>query len=419
MSHFSKVLKNRNFFLLWAGQIISQLGDRLSQMALIGLVYQLAPGSAMQIAKVLTFTIIPVFLVGPVAGAYVDRWDRRRIMYACDFTRALLIVLIPLLLIGHQERFIWIYLIIFLTFSIGRFFVPAKLAIVPELVDKKFLVSANSLINTTGMIAAVLGFGISGLIVERLGPKSGFYLDALSFLISGLAIYLTATKTRAAGVELKKLGIDIVKGIKQSIFSDIKEGLLYFIKHKEIRFTAAIIFFLWSALGAVYVVTIAFVQNTLHSATKDLGFLIVFLGLGLFIGSMLYGTLGHKLSQFKIICVSLIASGLMLAVFAFGLHVYPVFPCAAALVVLLGISISPVMIASNTIIHKVSDNHMMGKTFSSLEIVIHLGFLIFMFASGILAEHFPQAAILICTGLLISAAGVVSLGLRKKHPLLE
>ncbi|MGE5307946.1 MAG: MFS transporter [Deltaproteobacteria bacterium] len=409
MSHFSKVLKNRDFFLLWTGQIISQLGDRLTQMALLGLVYQRAPGSAVEIAKVLAFTIFPVFLVGPIAGAYVDRWDRRKVMYVCDFLRAGLVVLIPLFLL--TKGFIWIYLIIFLSFSIGRFFVPAKLSILPELVDKKSLLTANSLINTTGMIAAVLGFGISGLIVELMGAKSGFYLDALSFLISATSIFLISSRSkREANVEdLKSLGRDLVQGIQKSVLTDIKEGVLYFVRHREIRFIAAIIFLLWSALGSVYVISIVFVQNTLHSATKDLGFLIVFLGLGLFLGSMAYGAVGHKLSQFKIIFYSLILSGFMLAIFAFVLNAYPVFACAAALALLLGLSVSPIMIASNTIIHKVSDNAMMGKIFSSLEIVIHLGFLIFMFASGFLANHIPQSAILVCIGILIAITGALSL----------
>ena len=100
MARFREVLKNRNFFLLWSGQIISQLGDRLDQMALIAFIYQRAPGSAIQIAKILSFTIIPVFLIGPLAGVYVDRWDRRRTMYVCDFLRSILVFTIPFLLDG-------------------------------------------------------------------------------------------------------------------------------------------------------------------------------------------------------------------------------------------------------------------------------------------------------------------------------
>jgi len=157
MSRFREVLKNRNFFLLWLGQIISQLGDRLGQMALIAFVYLRAPGSAIGIAKILSFTIIPVFLIGPIAGVYVDRWDRRKTMYICDFLRAVLVFTIPFFLF-YAKSLVPIYVIIFVTFSIGRFFVPAKLSIVPDLIEKKDLLLANSLVNTTGMIAAIAGF---------------------------------------------------------------------------------------------------------------------------------------------------------------------------------------------------------------------------------------------------------------------
>ncbi|MBU0709313.1 MAG: MFS transporter, partial [Candidatus Omnitrophica bacterium] len=194
MAKFSEVLKNRNFFLLWLGQIISQVGDRLGQMALIALVYLRAPGSTFEIAKILSFTIIPVFLIGPVAGVYVDRWDRRRTMYICDFLRAVLVVLIPLFLF-YSKNMVPVYLIVFLAFSIGRFFVPAKLAIVPDLIEQKDLLIANSLVNTTGMIAAIVGFGVSGVLVEWVGAKFGFYLDALSFFVSGALVFFIMTKT--------------------------------------------------------------------------------------------------------------------------------------------------------------------------------------------------------------------------------
>ncbi|MFH0913441.1 MAG: MFS transporter, partial [Candidatus Omnitrophota bacterium] len=179
MSKFHEVLKNRNFFFLWLGQIISQLGDRLGQMALIAFVYLKAPGSTLEIAKILSFTIIPVFLIGPLAGVYVDRWDRRRTMYICDFLRTILVLIIPLFLF-YTKYMSPIYLIVFIVFCIGRFFVPAKLAIIPDLVESKDLLMANSLVNITGMIAAILGFGISGVLVEWIGARSGFYLDALS-----------------------------------------------------------------------------------------------------------------------------------------------------------------------------------------------------------------------------------------------
>jgi len=415
MSKFTEILRNRNFFLLWLGQIISQVGDRLGQMALIAFVYLRTPGSTFEIAKILSFTIIPVFIIGPIAGVYVDRWNRRQTMYICDFLRSILVLIIPLFLF-YSKSLIPVYFIVFLVFSVGRFFVPAKLSIIPELVKNKDLLMANSLVHITGMIAAILGFGISGVLVEWIGARSGFYLDSFSFLASGILIFLIAKKKlpHVSLKEVTEVGREIVRAIKKSVFQEIKEGILYFIRNKDIRFTAGIIFALWSALGAVYVVLIVFVQKALHSATKDLGLLIMFLGLGLFVGSLAYGRFGQRVSHYKTIFVSLIFSGFMLVVFALGIQRYQDFTIAAILAFALGMAIAPIMIASNTIIHKVSENGMMGKIFSSLEIVMHLGFLLFMFISSLLAEKFPPVYILVIVGCLITILGITNLAFHRK-----
>jgi predicted MFS family arabinose efflux permease len=296
--------------------------------------------------------------------------------------------------------------------------VPAKLSIIPDLVDKKDLLIANSLINITGMIAAIIGFGISGIIVEWLGAKGGFYLDSLSFLISAILIF-SIVKKPMGPLNLKKFSKEIVEVIRKSALQEAKEGILYFIKNKDIRFTSGIIFILWSALGAVYVVIIVFVQKTLHSATKDLGLLAMFLGLGLFIGSLIYGRFGQRISHYKIIFSSLILSGIMLVVFAVIIQNYSYFFIAALLSFSLGISIAPITVASNTIIHNVSHNEMMGKIFSSLEIVMHMGFLLFMFVSSILAERISQGLILITVGCVLCVLGAVNLIMKRKIPWLN
>lgn len=394
------------------------MGDRLGQMSLIAFVYAKAPGSSIEIAKILSFTIIPVFLIGPVAGVYVDRWDRRRTMYICDFLRTILVLLIIWYLF-RAKNLGAAYFTIFVLFCLGRFFVPAKLAIIPDLVEKKDLLMANSLVNITGMLAAILGFGISGILVEWLKARGGLYLDSLSFFVSAALIFFISKKSYSNARCLREVGKDIVEVIKKSVIEEIKEGSLYLFKKRDLRFSIGIIFILWSALGAIYVVLIAFVQNNLHSATKDLGLLIMFLGTGLFLGALIYGKFGQRLSQYKTIFVSLIFSGIMLIIFALGISNYPYFYVAAALSLLIGIVISPIMIASNTIIHKVSDNDMMGKVFSSLEIVMHLGFLLFMFISSLLAEKFSNAAMLIAVGCLVIVVGLVNLTLNRKIPWLE
>src|SRR5438477_5417253 len=94
MLEFFKNKNNRGFFSFWLAQLVSQFGDRVHQMALVGLIAARNPGSSVELAKLLSFTIIPVFIIGPIAGVYIDRWNRRRTLFVCDFIRGLLVLLI-------------------------------------------------------------------------------------------------------------------------------------------------------------------------------------------------------------------------------------------------------------------------------------------------------------------------------------
>jgi predicted MFS family arabinose efflux permease len=246
-------------------------------------------------------------------------------------------------------------------------------------------------------------------------------LDSLSFFISALLIFLISKRASSLvqGVNLKEVSRGLVEAIRKSVFHEIKDGIAYFVRNKDIRFTSGVMFTLMSALGAVYVVLIVFVQKTLHSQTKDLGLLVMFLGIGLFFGSLIYGRFGQRISQYKTIFASLVLSGAMLIVFCFAIYNYPYFLVATTLALVMGIVIAPIMVASNTIIHKASDNEMLGKVFSSMEIVMHLGFLLAMFVSSLLAERFSHLYILVAIGCIFSLVGVINLIIRRKIPWLE
>lgn len=410
MAKFSEILKNKNFLLLWLSQVISQFGDRLTQMALIALVFSRTPGSAWEMAKLFSFTIIPVLLFGPVAGVYVDRWSRQRTMFVCDLLRSLLVFIIAFFLVDIKPIFP-IYVLIFLVFSTGRFFVPAKMSIIPDLVKKSDLLLANSLVNTTGMIAAMLGLGIGGILVspQFLGVKGGFYLNAVTFLVSAAMIYFISEKikirvSKEAIVDVSK---DVVDVVKKSALRDIKEMLKFLANNRQTRYIFTLLFMLFSALGAVYVITIVFIQDALGATTAQLGFLAMCMGASLFVGSLLYGRLGQKLSQLKIIFFSLILSGIALILFTILSFSLKQLWVVAALSFLLGLTLSPIMIASNTLIHRLSDNNMMGRVFSALEVVMHAGFLLAMFASASLAEALGRFWILIGVGIIITFIGSV------------
>jgi len=418
MGRFRNIIRNRNFSLLWVGQIISQFGDRLDQMALIALIYKFAPGSTVQMAKVMSFTILPVFLIGPIAGVYVDRWDRRRTMVVCDTLRGILILLIPLFFI-RLHSLLPIYIIVFLVFSIGRFYVPAKMSIIPDLVKSDDLLLANSLVNTTGMVAAMLGLGLGGILVGMVGVEGGFVIDGISFLVSGMLVFFLSTKLMK---ELKHerlidVGKEIAEVIRKSVFSEMKDAVIFLKNQKQLRACFALLFLLWAALGAVYVTVVVFIQKIFASVTKEVGLIVVALGIGLFLGTLTYGRFGQKGSGVRVIFTCIFLAGLALASFVIAVMKIPNLFLAMGLAFLLGFVISPSMVISTTMVHQLTDNSMRGKIFSSLEIIVHFGFLIAMLVSASLADRIGHHVILLTVSFLLVVSGLIGFLKTRNAPL--
>jgi len=410
--------KNRGFMRLWWAQLISQFGDRINQMALIGLVAERAPGSALGLAKLLSFTIIPVFLIGPIAGVYVDRWDKRRTLLVCDIIRGLLVLTIPLLFM-YRTSMVPIYIIVFLIFCFSRFYVPAKMSIIPELVAKENLLVANSLMTTTGMLAFVIGCVLGGFMVDWFGARGGFLGDAVTFFFSAALIMSIPRdlKFRLNKDAFFKTGQEMMQ-IERSFFLEIKEGIKYLAANKGIRLVINTLFILLAAAGAIYVVVIVFIQEAFQSVTKDLGILAVALGIGLFTGTVLYGKWGKRWSWQHTIFYCLIAGGVMMMIFATVVWYVTNIWVALGLALALGIVVGPIFIATNTIVHLVADEKMRGKVFSALEIVIHFAFLVAMLLCSKLSEYVPRVWILVGVGGVFSFVGIMGLWTVKKEGLL-
>jgi MFS family permease len=412
MSRFQEGFQNRNFFLLWIGQIVSEFGERITQMALIGLIYHKDPYSAVALAKLIMFIIIPVFLVGPVAGAYVDRWDRRYTMIVSDFLRSLFVFLIPIAMLISGKNLAPVYILVFLIFSTTRFFLPSKMAIIPDLVDKKHLLMANSLISTTRMIATVVGLGLAGILVSIAGPKGGFYINSATFLFSATMLSFVSTKEH---LHLKKDLIETGHAIEEAIvkspgiLGQIKEGLKLLLINKDARLSMQSLFVVMAGLGAMSVVTIIFIQECFGSATKEIGLFGMLIGLGLFTGSLGYGRLGQRVSKKKMINISFVASGLMIAGFVFIAKQTHLLSISGIFAALLGIVGSPIVISSNTLIHEAVPQRIRGRVFSSIEAVVHLAFLGCMLLAAKAADIAGRYSVLEFCGLMFILFGVFGL----------
>jgi MFS family permease len=406
---FRANFQNRSFVLFWLAQLVSQFGDRINQMALVGLVAgrQFGSASTMELAKLLAFTIIPVFIVGPIAGVYVDRWDRKMTLFFCDLIRGALILTIPFIFIA-QHSMIPIYIIVFLAFCLSRFYVPAKMSIIPEIVPQEQLHVANSLATVTGMIAFVMGALLGGLIVEYGGARGGFLCDAITFFISALLVaFITRDRKKylAKPDEIVAAGKEMA-GAYKNLLHEIMDGVRYIMANRDIRYIINLMMILFMAVGAIYVVIIVFIQSTFGSVTKHLGFLAVGLGAGLFLGSLAYGKWGRKKNNIETIFMCLIMGGVMIAIFAFSVHVFKSIWLAQVLAIILGAVVGPIVISANTVIHKVATTEMQGKVFSAMEFAIHAAFLLMMLASSKLSEFVPHAWILMGVGVVFCGVGV-------------
>ncbi len=407
MVRFRDVLFRKNFFCLWSGQIISEFGDRLNQMALIALVYSKNPGSVMALANLLFFIVVPVFVIGPVAGVYVDRWDRKRVMIISDIIRGILILLVPVFI--FIDTMSPIYVIVFLIFSATRFFLPSKLAFIPDIVSKDKLLVANSLSNTTRMIATILGFALAGFIVKWIGYMWGFYLDGISYFVSAALIAFIAPREKLVNVrEDIYLTRDLIeKSIRRNLWREIAEGFGHMVKKDKMRMVTGTFFLLMAGAGSIFCIIIVFIQQAFGSVTEDLGIFGVFLGLGLFLGTVLYGKYGQRFSKMKAINGGLALCGAGICAFAiYAGGESPAIFTGGVLIMLVGMAAAPVLTCANTLIHLSVPDEVRGRIFSSMEAVVHLAFLIFMFLTAYLSKFLSNFIILLAGGIIFAFCGI-------------
>ena len=409
MPKFRYLLKNKSFVLYSVGQSFSQFADRLVQIVLIGFVYKRWPGSTVQLAKIFFFTAIPAFIISPIAGVYIDRWNKKYVMIASDMFRAIMILTVPVFFINNQN-IVPIYMVIFLIFSSACFFLPARLAIIPELVSKEDILIANSAGSITWILSGIAGFSIGGFLAEWLGIQRSFYFNSVVYLLSAISFLLLVYFSRKSIIEIdKKERIKPEKISAKSFIHDFKEGVVKMFADKNIKFVMYTFFLLFSMVGALYVVGIVFIQETLESMTKYIGLYSICIFAGLLMVSYLYGKIGHKLPRAKTILISIILVGICIDIFTIGLNTTKSFFLGGVTAFLIGFFVAPIYVTANTIINESIENRISGRVFSSIGIIMNLGFLIFMLGSSILAEYIGKFWVLIICGTGFSLFGVIGL----------
>src|SRR5689334_4149758 len=223
--YLSLLRTNRNFRLLYIGQTISQLGDWFNTVAVYALLLDLT-GSATAVAWMLIVQMLPIALVGPVAGVVVDRLNRRRIMIAADVLRGCL--MFGLLFIRRADQ-IWIaYVVTALTVAAQAFFEPARTATIPNVTSADELLPANALSSATWSAMLAIGASLGGLVSEIFGRNVAFVINALSFFVS--ALFIASTRYDATPVARPPLrGLAELTGVRELV-----NGFRYIRKHSHV-----------------------------------------------------------------------------------------------------------------------------------------------------------------------------------------
>ncbi len=247
-----ELLRIRDFRLLWTGQAISNFGDALTNLALL-LTAQRLTGSTAAVATTAIAAALPTLVFGLFAGAYVDRWNRKRVMIVSDLFRSSFVLLF--LLVTTADMMWLLYIVAFVQASLGTFFGPAKSAYLPRIVGKDNLLAANSISQMTQIVLGLAGTAVAGLIAATADTLSpAFLIDAGSFFLSLLMIALIRTDADPKAVQTPE---------RPKILADVREGLSTVLRSpvlKGVLVGAGVLMF---GLGATNVLLVPFIVDVL------------------------------------------------------------------------------------------------------------------------------------------------------------
>ncbi len=341
--------ENPDFTRLWAGQLVSNLGDWFNSIAVLALVYDLTQ-SGLATGLIIIASTLPAFILTPFAGVVADRFDRRRVMMTADLTRAVLALGMLLVRSAGQIWLLYIFSGLLVTFS--SFFAPALSAAIPNLVKREELISANGLSSSTWGLMLAVGAALGGVTIALVGRDTAFIINSLSFVFSASMVFLIR----------KPFGHDgLHKTARQSTGREFWNSLGFMHAHPQVTASVLVKTGLGLAGGILLLLTV-FAQGVFHAGDSGIGWLYSARGLGALLGPYLARpVVGSDLGKMRrVILVSFFigAAGYL----AFGLA--PIFLIAALCVVLAHLGTGILWTLSSTMLQLLVPDRMRGRIFA-------------------------------------------------------
>ncbi len=357
----------RQFRLLFAGQVVSNLGDWLDFLALVVLIAYIWHDGPSALAALAVVVAVPWILVAPFMGPLADRWPKKRIMIGCDLARAAVVfglifapnLAVLLVLVGIKTLF-------------STLFSPAEEATIRYTVPNDELHAANALSHFVGQATKVMGPAIGGLLVGLTSPRVAFGVDAVTFLASA-AILSLMRPIEANAVS----GRDDQEGDEEGdeedelgYWQELREGITHILSRRALMigiFGMAAATFLLVAFDTLS--PLAFIQ--LGASKAVFGVAIASVGLGGVVGAILVGRYGGETNPFVLMGASEVVVGGLVALVGYGLLAHLGLPPLvwAPVLLVVGLAAAGVLIAAPTIMQRETPPEMMGRVSASASAV--------------------------------------------------
>ena len=386
------VFRNRSFTLLWLGQLISSMGGALTALAASILIYRVTD-SALSVGLMLIATSGPTLIVGLIAGVYVDRFDRKRIILIADLLRAILTFLIPFLI---QFNINWLYVIVALTSAITQFFDSAHASLLPEVASEKELSAATSLMAVSSLGSTTIGFAAAGFIATSLNINWAFYLDGYSFLVSALLVLFMHvpalpvtedTSVRAIGRNLRA-GLEVVgkTPILRSLFIVIAPIYLIF--------------------GLEISLFLPFTLLELRATEFHFGLQQAAEAIGIAIGSIGMARLADRIRAGQWLAISYLSMAAAMVVYSFSHSMW----LAMLMMGFSGLLNAPSYIGEQLVIQRAAPRGVRGRVNSAYFVVRDVMYVAGMSLAG-LADMMNVRILFMISAFVLVIAGAIVLGL--------
>jgi MFS family permease len=339
---------NRDFWTVLLGQGVSSFGDAITNTALPILVLALT-GSGLAMGVVGVLSTLPDLLIGLPAGAYADRWDRRRMMFLADLGRALLTAVIPVSIWLGGPTLALIMLVAFPMNALRVLWLAGFTAAVPGLVGRGQIARANATFEAFFNIGWIAGPALAGFLAAAIGPGPTIAIDAATFALSAAALLLVRRPLRP----------DPRTG-PTHLVGDIREGIAFVVRQPTLRAVIA----LWATISVLYAALasglIFYVTIDRAMGTEVVGIVLSAFAVGSLGGALVAARVAFR-AVGRVMLVGTIVTGLALIVVALDAPV----PVLAGAAFVAGILQANVLVSYLTLRTQLSPDALLGRVGST------------------------------------------------------